>query len=92
MDIITELENVIRDRQANPKEGSYTCRLFDLGVQEICKKVGEEAIEVIVAAINQGDERLAQESADLIYHLLVLLAQCGVPWSDVQAVLAERRK
>jgi len=92
MSILHELESVIRDRQANPRQDSYTCRLFDRGLEEIVKKVGEEAIEVIVAATNQSDERLAQESADLIYHLLVLLAQRGVPWSAVEAELESRRR
>jgi phosphoribosyl-ATP pyrophosphohydrolase len=91
MSILLELESVIRDRQANPRQGSYTCHLFDLGLEEIVKKVGEEAIEVIVAATNQSDQRLAEESADLLYHLLVLLAQRGVPWSAVEAELESRR-
>lgn len=92
MHILHELESIIRDRKANPRQGSYTCRLFDRGLEEIVKKVGEEAIEVIVAATNQSDERLAEESADLIYHLLVLLAQRGVRWSAVEAELESRRK
>ncbi len=91
MSIVTELEGVILDRQANPREGSYTCRLFDKGLDEIVKKVGEEAIEVIVAAVSQDDDRLAEEGADLIYHLLVLLAQRGVRWSAVEAALERRR-
>ncbi len=92
MNIVAELEQVIRDRQMHPQEGSYTCRLFAQGRTEIVKKLGEEAIEVIVATVSQSDERLTQEAADLIYHLLVLLAERGVSWADVEAELARRRK
>ena len=92
MGIIQQLEAVILDRKANPQAGSYTCSLFDKGLEEIEKKVGEEAIEVIVAAANQSDTRLAEESADLVYHLLVLLAARGVSWDAVEATLALRSK
>ena len=92
MRIITELERLIQGRKVHPQEGSYTCRLFDQGLEEIVKKVGEETIEVIVAATTQSDERLTEEAADLVYHLLVLLVERGVPWADVEAVLAKRRK
>lgn len=91
MSILHELESIIADRKANPRQGSYTCHLFDCGLEEIVKKVGEEAVEVIVAATNQSDERLTEESADLVYHLLVLLAQRGVSWSAVETELASRR-
>ena len=91
MNTVTELERIIQDRKANPQKGSYTCRLFDKGLEEIVKKVGEETIEVIVAATTQSDERLTEEAADLIYHLLVLLVERGVSWNDVKAVLAKRR-
>ena len=92
MSILGELEQVILDRQAHPRSGSYTCRLLEKGREEIAKKVGEEAIEVILAAAAQSDERVAQESADLLYHLLVLLAERGVPWLAVEAELSLRRK
>lgn len=92
MDIIDELEQVIQDRRAKPRPGSYTCALFDKGLDEIAKKLGEEAVEVVVAATRQSDQRLAEESADLLYHLLVLLAQRDVPWSAVKAELEKRRK
>jgi phosphoribosyl-ATP pyrophosphohydrolase len=92
MSIVTRLERVIQDRKANPQEGSYTCRLFDQGLEEIVKKVGEETIEVIVAATTQNDDRLTEEAADLIYHLLVLLVERGVSWDDVNTILVRRRK
>ena len=62
MGIIQQLEAVILDRKANPQAGSYTCSLFDKGLEEIEKKVGEEAIEVIVAAANQSDTRLSRKN------------------------------
>lgn len=75
MEIIQRLFAVITDRRANPKEGSYTNRLLGAGEDEILKKIGEESVEVIIAAKGQGDERLVSELADLTYHCLVLLAQ-----------------
>jgi phosphoribosyl-ATP pyrophosphohydrolase len=92
LNTVTELERIILDRKAHPQEGSYTCSLFDKGLEEIVKKVGEETIEVIVAATGQSDERLTEEAADLIYHLLVLLVERGLTWDDVEAELAKRRK
>jgi phosphoribosyl-ATP pyrophosphohydrolase len=80
----------IKDRQANPKPGSYTNSLFDKGIDEITKKVGEEAIEVIIAAQHQGNERLISELADLTYHTLVLIAQMGLTPEDVAAELGRR--
>ena len=71
---------------------SYTARLLAAGEDEIVKKVGEEAVEVILAAKGQGDARLVEESADLVYHLLVLLLSRGLSWADVEAELARRRQ
>lgn len=90
--ILPRLDAVIRDRKIHPKEGSYTCELFAAGKEQIAKKVGEEFAETIVAALSQSDERLAEELADLIYHLLVLLAARGLSLADAEAVLARRHK
>jgi phosphoribosyl-ATP pyrophosphohydrolase/phosphoribosyl-AMP cyclohydrolase len=90
VDVLGHLENVILDRKANPQPGSYTRQLLDAGEGAILKKVGEEAIEVIVAAQNEGDDRLVSELADLTYHALVLLASRGLSWSDVETELARR--
>lgn len=92
MGILTRLFAVIEDRKAHPKPGSYTNRLFDAGEDEIVKKVGEEAIEVILAAKSQGDARLAEELADLAYHCLVLLASRGMSPGDIAAELERRFK
>lgn len=91
-DVVTDLYQVIRARKENPPPNSYTAQLFAAGDLEISKKVGEEAIEVIVAAQRESDARLASESADLIYHLLVLLAARGVEWSAVEHELERRKK
>ena len=88
--IFDELWAVIQDRKAHPKEGSYTCRLFAAGENEILKKMGEEVVEVIVAATGQGDERVVYEVADLWYHTLVLLAARGIELADVEAELRRR--
>ncbi len=82
----------IQDRKANPKPGSYTNSLFDDGLDEISKKVGEEAIEVILAAHVQGRERLIEELADLTYHCLVLMVQCDLTPAEVAAELNRRHK
>ena len=87
---LDELFEVIRARQANPPAGSYTAQLFEAGQDEIMKKVGEEAIEVILAAKGQGDARLISEVADLYYHTLVLLAARGLPLSAVMDELSTR--
>ncbi|MCD7927480.1 MAG: phosphoribosyl-ATP diphosphatase [Oscillospiraceae bacterium] len=83
---LEQLYQVVLDRQANPQEGSYTCYLFDQGIDKICKKVGEESAETIIAAKNgvQGDT--VGEISDLLYHLVVLMADQGIP---LQAVLDE---
>ena len=88
--VLPHLEAVIRDRKANPQPGSYTCQLLDAGLPHILKKVGEEAIEILIAAQSEGDERLISELADLTYHALVLLAARDLAWSDVEAELVRR--
>jgi len=90
--ILDELFATILDRQANRQPGSYTVKLLDAGEDEILKKVGEEAMEVILAAKGQGNERLVSEVADLLYHLLVLLAAHGLTPADVEAELVRRRR
>jgi phosphoribosyl-ATP pyrophosphohydrolase/phosphoribosyl-AMP cyclohydrolase len=90
--ILDQLYQVIVDRKQNPRPESYTARLFAAGMEEISKKVGEELVEVIVAALGQSDERLVSETADLFYHTLVLLAARGVSLTQVEAELEKRRK
>lgn len=88
--IIEELESLLAEREKERPEGSYTTYLFDEGVDKILKKVGEEASEVIIAAKNRDKQELTWESADLIYHWLVLLQEQKLPLDDVLARLADR--
>lgn len=87
---IKALYQVILDRQAHPQEGSYTCYLFDKGLDKILKKVGEECAETIIAAKNDVPSDTVGEASDLIYHLLVMLAEKGIPVDDVLAELDRR--
>ena len=91
-DTITELQAVLQERKANPTAVSYTASLLQAGEDEIVKKIGEEAVEVILAAKSQGDQRVIEETADLIYHTLVLLVSRDLTWADVEAELEKRRK
>ncbi len=89
--MLTELYNVIADRKAHPKEGSYTNYLFEKGVNKILKKVGEECTEVIIAAKEEKNSELAFEISDLMYHLTVLMAQKGLTWQEVESELKKRK-
>ncbi|GAB4420130.1 MAG: phosphoribosyl-ATP diphosphatase [Anaerolineae bacterium] len=91
-DILARVFATITDRQAHPRPDSYTNRLLDAGEDEIVKKIGEEAIEVILAAKGQGDQRVISELADLTYHCLVLLAARGLTPADVAAELERRHR
>ena len=88
--ILDAIEATVADRAANPKPGSYTNYLLDKGAEKICKKVGEEATETVIAAMKGDADGLAGEAADLLYHLTVLLYQQGVPLRDVWEVLKKR--
>ncbi len=90
-DVLDELFAVIEDRKDNPSPGSYTAKLL-AGGDEILKKVGEEAMEVVLAGKGQSGQRLIEESADLVYHLLVLLASRDLTLDEVRDELARRRK
>ena len=87
-----ELEGIIAQRETDRPEGSYTTYLFEKGVDKILKKVGEEAAEVIIAAKNRDHEELKWESADLLFHLLVLLKEQKLPLDTVLDALEERHK
>ena len=88
--IIDQLWQTIQARKAEMPEGSYTAFLLEKGENEILKKIGEESVEIIIAAKGEGDDRIIYESADLIYHLLVLLAEKDLSWEQVEAELARR--
>ena len=91
-DVIYGLAEVIKMRKENPEEGSYTCYLFEKGLDKILKKCGEECTEMVIAAKNPSKEDLAGEIADLTYHVLVLMEEYGLSVDAVRDVLAERRK
>jgi len=88
--MLNKLFNIILDRKENPVEGSYTNKLLLTGYEGIAQKVGEEAVEVILAAGKQGRQRTIEESADLIYHLFVLLVQQEISISEVEDELRQR--
>lgn len=86
------LFDVIEDRKNNPSEKSYTTSLFNESLPKIAQKVGEEGVEVVVAALVQDDQRLIEEIADLTYHTLVLLSARGLTLDQVTAELEKRHK
>jgi phosphoribosyl-ATP pyrophosphohydrolase len=89
---LNDLYQIICERRDNPSEKSYTARMITQGEDEILKKVGEEAMEIILAAKGQGDQRLVEEVSDLTYHLLVLLAYRHIEPEQIRAELAQRHQ
>jgi len=89
---IRTLAAVVKDRHAKMPEGSYTTKLFIKGPKIIGKKVGEEAVEAVIEAVDGNRDRFVYEASDLIYHLLVLLEQQGVSLSDLERELALRHR
>jgi phosphoribosyl-ATP pyrophosphohydrolase/phosphoribosyl-AMP cyclohydrolase len=87
-----ELSELVRQREAERPSGSYTTTLFEAGVRKIAQKVGEEGVETALAGVVQEDGELLGESADLIFHLMVLLRARGLDLSDVARVLASRHR
>lgn len=90
--ILSELYKVAADRKINPEEGSYTCYLYEKGLDKILKKVGEECAETIIAAKNGDNDELTLEICDLIYHLIVLMNQVELPLENVMMELDKRSK
>ncbi len=88
--IFNSVFEVILDRKAHPKEGSYANYLFEKGIDKILKKVGEEATEIVIAAKNPNPEEIKYEISDLLYHLMVLMAEKGVTWEEITRELANR--
>ena len=90
--VINDLYEIIKQRKQKMPEGSYTAYLFEKGVDKICKKIGEEAAEVIIAAKNNNNEEITYEMADLIYHLLVLMVNQNLELDEVFEELNRRKK
>jgi phosphoribosyl-ATP pyrophosphohydrolase len=89
-DVLQQLAATIRARRDSAADSSYTRQLLDAGPVRCARKLGEEAIETVIAGAGESDEALTEESADLLYHLLVLLECRGVALADVLAVLQRR--
>lgn len=87
-----EMYDVIVSRRSDPQEGSYTCYLFDKGLDKILKKCGEECTEMVIAAKNHDNEELANEINDVLYHMAVLMAECGLTVEEVEDIMRERSK
>ena len=88
--MLDELYEIILDRKKNPKPGSYTNQLLDANEDHVLQKVGEESIEVILAAKGQGNQRLIEEVSDLFYHTLVLIVRQGVSLAEIERELSQR--
>ena len=91
-DTLKQLYQVVQNRQTNPQEGSYTCYLFEKGLDKILKKVGEECAETIIAAKNNIQADTVDEISDLLYHLTVMMVQQNIPLEAVMDELDERSK
>lgn len=89
-DFIYRLEHIISDRKNNPTDESYTASLFKKGINKIAQKVGEEATEVVIEAMDNNNNLLKEETSDLIYHLLVLLAEKNISLNEISDVLRKR--
>jgi phosphoribosyl-ATP pyrophosphohydrolase len=87
---LDDLEKIIAERGKSGDPASWTAKLFAGGVEKAAKKLGEEAVETVIAAVSRDEKGLVSESADLVYHWLVVLALAGVPLSDVMAELERR--
>ena len=90
--MLDELFEIIEDRKREQPSGSYTAQLMAAGENKILRKISEETLEVVFAVKEEGDHRLVEESADLIYHLWVLLSYQGIQLDQVKAELAARHK
>lgn len=88
--VLQELYDTVVERKSEKQEGSYTCYLFEKGIDKILKKCGEECTEMVIAAKNRDNDELKNEIADLLYHVMVMCVESGLTWADVEAVLAER--
>lgn len=90
MQAFRDMYDVVVNRRDNPQEGSYTCYLFDKGLDKILKKCGEECTEMVIAAKNADKEELSNEINDLMYHMVVLMVECGVSVDDIEKIMIER--
>lgn len=87
---LADLEKIVVDRARSGDPGSWTAKLYSAGIDKAAKKLGEEAVEAVIAAIRGERQAFVSESADLLYHWLVVLAVAGVPLNEVMAELERR--
>lgn len=90
MQAFKDMYDVVVNRRDNPQEGSYTCYLFEKGLDKILKKCGEECTEMVIAAKNADKDELSNEINDLLYHMVVLMVECGVSVEDIEKIMEER--
>lgn len=91
-DILKELYKIILTRKDIREDGSYTAYLFDKGLEKILKKVGEESTEVVISSLGDNKDNQVNEMCDLIYHILVLMAELGISLEDIKLELEKRSK
>ena len=91
-DFLTYLQKLIKDRKTNPVEGSYINLLYEKGIQKIAQKVGEEAVEVVIEAVGTDKTKFLNESADLLFHFLILLEEKNVSLQEIITILENRHK
>ena len=92
MGFIDELQETIKDREQNPQEKSYVSSLFEKGINKIAQKVGEEAVETVIEAIDDNEALFMEEASDLFFHYLILLRAKGKGLEDVMALLEKRKR
>ena len=90
LEFIKELEDLLYDRKNEMPRGSYTTAMYKKGLDKIAQKVGEEAVETVIAAKNRGQKETTEEAADLIFHLMLLLAEKNIPLHQVDKTLRKR--
>ena len=89
-EVFEELYQTVLSRKSSREEGSYTCYLFEKGIDKILKKCGEECTEMVIAAKNADNDELKNEIADLLYHIMVMCVERGLEWQEVEEILAQR--
>ncbi|MDO5388439.1 MAG: phosphoribosyl-ATP diphosphatase [Clostridia bacterium] len=89
--MLSDEYNVIKNRKENMQEGSYTCYLFNKGIDKILKKIGEEAAETIIAAKNNNKSEIIGEICDVLFHTEVMMVEKNITWEDIAAELTARR-
>ena len=89
-EVFEELYQTVLSRKTAREEGSYTCYLFEKGIDKILKKCGEECTEMVIAAKNADNDELKNEIADLLYHIMVMCVERDLEWKEVEEILAQR--